>query len=55
MIDRVHSALRTGDVLIVMSECGAGPLAKGVRLNRWLEQEGLLARRRAKPGCTRVY
>ena len=50
MIRRTHSDLRSGDALIIMSECGAGPLVKGVRLNSWLEQEGLLARRRANPG-----
>jgi predicted AlkP superfamily phosphohydrolase/phosphomutase len=44
LIGRIARTLDDDDDLVVMSECGAGPLAGGVDLNLWLEQNGLLAR-----------
>jgi len=56
LIGRVADVLRPTDTLFVMSECGAGPIASGVRLNTWLHQQGLLARRRrGASGAARVF
>ncbi len=46
LIGRVVDALGPSDTLMVISECGAGPIAAGVRLNAWLQQQGFLARGR---------
>ncbi len=45
-IGRLVNAAGRDAVVFVMSECGAGPLASGIHLNNWLEQEGLLRARR---------
>jgi predicted AlkP superfamily phosphohydrolase/phosphomutase len=45
MIGRIMQALDPDDELIVMSECGAGPITSGVRINAWLRQHGFLAHR----------
>jgi len=50
MIRTVHQSMQPEDIFLIMSECGAGPLTQGVRLNRWLEQGGYLARTQAKTG-----
>lgn len=50
LIGLVADLLHDDDTLVVMSECGAGPIAKGVRLNAWLRQHGYLATRRARVG-----
>jgi predicted AlkP superfamily phosphohydrolase/phosphomutase len=42
MVGRVISALTPNDTVFVISECGAGPIAAGVRLNAWLRQQGFL-------------
>jgi predicted AlkP superfamily phosphohydrolase/phosphomutase len=44
LIGRVRDAMAPADILMVISECGAGPLSAGVRLNTWLQREGFLAR-----------
>ena len=42
MIGRVVDILRPDDQIFVISECGAGPIGGGVRLNAWLSQQGFL-------------
>jgi predicted AlkP superfamily phosphohydrolase/phosphomutase len=42
MIGRVTDILRSDDHIFVISECGAGPIGGGVRLNAWLHQQGFL-------------
>jgi predicted AlkP superfamily phosphohydrolase/phosphomutase len=49
LIGQVVDLLDEDDQLVVMSECGAGPITGGVRLNSWLEAQGFLARFRATP------
>jgi predicted AlkP superfamily phosphohydrolase/phosphomutase len=42
MVGRVNDILGSDDCIFVMSECGAGPIGGGVRLNTWLHQQGFL-------------
>jgi predicted AlkP superfamily phosphohydrolase/phosphomutase len=42
MIGRVCDILRSDDHIFVISECGAGGIGGGVRLNAWLHQQGFL-------------
>lgn len=42
LIGRITDALRPEDLVFVISECGAGPLVGGVRLNELLRQETFL-------------
>jgi predicted AlkP superfamily phosphohydrolase/phosphomutase len=49
LIGSVASALDQEDALMVISECGGGPIRSGVRLNAWLEAEGFLVKHRAAP------
>ncbi|HEY0985275.1 alkaline phosphatase family protein [Schlesneria sp.] len=44
LIGSLMNALEPTDTLFVISECGAGPIKAGVRLQNWLEQNGFLAR-----------
>lgn len=46
LIGRIAEQLHADDRLFVISECGAGPIRSGVRLNSWLEHEGFLTRSR---------
>ena len=46
LIGRVVKSLMPSDFIFVMSECGAGPIDGGVRLNVWLQQQGFLAQQR---------
>jgi predicted AlkP superfamily phosphohydrolase/phosphomutase len=50
LIGLVADLLDGDDTLVVMSECGAGPIAGGVRLNTWLRQHGYLATSRSRTG-----
>jgi predicted AlkP superfamily phosphohydrolase/phosphomutase len=43
MIGRIADTLQPDDGIFVISECGAGPIGAGVRLNSWLNREGFLA------------
>jgi len=43
LIGAMMAALGPQDTLFVISECGAGPIGAGVRLQNWLEQNGYLA------------
>jgi predicted AlkP superfamily phosphohydrolase/phosphomutase len=43
MVGKLAAALDPTDRFFLMSECGAGPIACGVRLNSWLRREGFLA------------
>jgi len=45
-IGRLVRAAGRDAVVFVISECGAGPLAFGINLKKWLEQQGLLRARR---------
>ena len=51
LIGRIADALDPTDTLFVMSECGAGPIASGVRLNKWLQEQGFLVRHRPDVGA----
>ena len=48
LIGRVVKSLMPSDSIFVMSECGAGPIGGGVRLNSLLQQEGFLAHQTRK-------
>jgi predicted AlkP superfamily phosphohydrolase/phosphomutase len=45
LIGRLSKMLKPDDTILIMSECGAGPIGGGVRLNLWLQQQGLLSLR----------
>ena len=42
LVGKVMDKLRDGDVLMVLSDHGFNSFQRGVNLNRWLQQEGLL-------------
>ena len=42
IVGKVMDKLRDGDVLMVLSDHGFNSFQRGVNLNRWLQQEGLL-------------
>jgi predicted AlkP superfamily phosphohydrolase/phosphomutase len=46
-IGRIVEAAGSETVVVIFSECGAGPIRHGVQLNAWLEREGFLRRHRA--------
>lgn len=50
VIGKLASALTPEDTLFIISECGGGPIGNGVRLNNWLEQQGLLVRKEGANG-----
>src|SRR5262249_37177606 len=44
-IARIVEAAGPETTVFVFSECGAGPIRRGVQIDAWLEREGFLARR----------
>lgn len=51
LVGRTRSALRSGDVLLVISDHGFRPFKRGINLNAWLRQEGFLClKENAHPG-----
>jgi predicted AlkP superfamily phosphohydrolase/phosphomutase len=46
LVGSVIKALKPSDSIFIISECGAGPIAGGIRLNSWLQKEGFLTHRR---------
>jgi predicted AlkP superfamily phosphohydrolase/phosphomutase len=43
MLGVIAATAGAATTICVFSECGAGPLAKGVNINAWLKRQGLLA------------